>query len=76
MHDTNDLSGYSKTMRSKLAEQSRSEMIELCRKMSPAERLQAFVNHSRTLAEIYRAGAVVRRQRQIAPERPKTASHP
>jgi len=43
-------------MYSLLAKELRDELIAVCKKMSPAERLEAFVRHSQLVGEIYRAG--------------------
>jgi hypothetical protein len=53
-------------MKSKLAEQCRAEMVEICRRMTPDDRLQAVVNHLKAMAEIYRAGDATRREQQGA----------
>jgi hypothetical protein len=39
-------------MQSALGERCREDIVEICRRMSPAERLQAFVNHSRAMAAL------------------------
>jgi hypothetical protein len=52
-------------MRSKLGEDCREEVVEICRRMSPAERLQAFVNHCRAFAEIHAAGELARRELSV-----------
>ena len=62
-------------MRSKLGEKCREEMVEICRRMSPAERLQAFVNQSKVLAEIYRAGEAARKEQRITQQRSNSASN-
>jgi hypothetical protein len=59
-------------MESKLAEKCREEMVEICKKMTPEEQLQAFVNHSQLLAEVYRAGEAARLNHRTAAEH----SHP
>ena len=61
-------------MRSKLAEKCREEVVDICRQMSPAERLQAFVNHSKVLAEIYRAGEAARKEQRITQQRSNSAN--
>lgn len=66
---------YSGVMRSKLGEQCREELLEICRRMSPAERLQAFVNQSKVLVEIYRAGEAVRKGQRIGQQRSNPASN-
>jgi len=62
-------------MRSKLGEQCREELLELCRRMSPAQRLQAFVNQSKVLAEIYRAGEAAREEHRIAQQPSNSAGN-
>jgi hypothetical protein len=47
-------------MDSKLAKASRDAMIELCKRMTPEERLKAFVEHSRQLALLHQAGKEAR----------------
>jgi hypothetical protein len=51
-------------MYSKLAEMCREEVLEICKRMSPAERLEAFVNQSKVYAEIYWAGKAARSERR------------
>jgi hypothetical protein len=62
-------------MQSKLAEKCREEIVEMCRKMTAAERLQAFVNQSKVLAEIYRAGETARNGRALKRERPSSVTN-
>jgi hypothetical protein len=53
-------------MRSKLAEQCREDVVEICKKMTPAERLQAFVNLSKAMAQLYWAGEAARSERRAS----------
>ncbi len=62
-------------MQSKLGEHCREAVVELCRKMSPAERLQAFVNQSKVLAELYRAGEAARRAQRVTPQHSTAAQN-
>ena len=49
-----------RVMRSKLAEQARRELLEADRKLTAEERLEAYVEQSRLLAELYDAGKELR----------------
>ena len=51
-------------MKSKLAEKSRADLVEAHKRMTKAERLQAFVNHSTELAKIFHAGKKSREQKR------------
>jgi hypothetical protein len=53
-------------MRSKLAEQCREDVVEICKKMTPAERLQAFVNLSKAMAQLYWSGEAARSERRAS----------
>ena len=50
-------------MRSKVAEASRRALLEMARRMTPDQRLEAFAAHSRLLAEIHEAGKKLREAR-------------
>ncbi len=54
-------SGIIASMKSKLAEMSRKDLLEAARRMSPERRLQAFAEHCRLISAIARAGAENRR---------------
>lgn len=43
-------------MRSKISESQHQDMIERCRRMTPEERLNAFLNHSQLMMQIHQAG--------------------
>jgi len=47
-------------MRSKLAEQARRELLEADQKLTPEERLEAYVEHARLVVELYDAGKRLR----------------
>jgi hypothetical protein len=48
-------------MLSKIAERKRRERIAASRRMTPAQRLKAFADHSALVAELHQAGARYRR---------------
>ena len=52
-------------MESKILQKNREELVEICRAMSPEDRLSAFLNHSELIHQIYQAGV----------EHRKTSSH-
>ena len=43
-------------MESKLAKIKQDNIVEICRRMKPEERLVAFLNHSKLVSQIYQAG--------------------
>jgi hypothetical protein len=43
-------------MPSRLAEQARRELLEAHQKLTPEERLEAYVEHARLVVELYDAG--------------------
>jgi hypothetical protein len=49
-------------MISRILEQDHAALIKLCKSMKPEERLVAFLNHSRLVHQIYRAGKASRRR--------------
>ena len=51
-------------MDSKNARFLRQGMVEQCRKMTPAQRVKAFIDHSRIVKKIHEAGE--RRRKSIA----------
>lgn len=51
-------------MKSKLKKKSREDLLAALKKMSKAERLQAFVNHSAELAKIFHAGEKSREEKR------------
>lgn len=55
-------------MESKLANQARQQLIEQSKKMTPEERLRAYVEHVKVLAQIHAAGVSARkRDRNLKP---------
>jgi hypothetical protein len=42
--------------RSKIAQKDRDDMLALCKRMTPEERLAAFFHHSQLVHQIYEAG--------------------
>ena len=55
-------------MKSKLLQLDREELVDLCRKMTPTERLLACYNHSKLVNQIYRAGVQARRKLSTTPK--------
>jgi len=55
-------------MESKNARFLRQGMVESCRKMTPAQRVRAFIDHSRMMKKIFEAGE--RRRKSIAQSKP------
>lgn len=47
-------------MKSKLIEEKRRGMVEICKSMTPEERLKAFANHSQQMVQIHLAGEAFR----------------
>ena len=47
-------------MKSKLAEEAEQALIEATQKLSPEERLNAFLEHCRLVTELYEAGQQIR----------------
>ncbi len=43
-------------MKSKIMSDTQKELINHCRQMTPEQRLEAFVTHSRLMTEIYLSG--------------------
>ena len=59
--------------KSTIAEDSREDMIRRCQRMTPEERLAAFITHSQLMAQLYRAGVKYRAGRSLAKhKRPHT----
>jgi hypothetical protein len=50
-------------MESENARFLRQGMVELCRKMTPAQRVRAFIEHSRIIKQIHAAGERRRNER-------------
>jgi hypothetical protein len=50
-------------MESENARFLRQGMVDLCRKMTPAQRVRAFIEHSRIVKQIHAAGERRRRER-------------
>ena len=55
-------------MESENARFLRQGMVDLCRKMTPAQRVRAFIEHSRIVKQIHAAGA--RRRKEPIEEKP------
>ena len=55
-------------MRSKLSEELRRELLEANQRLTPERRLQAFVAHSRAIAQIHEAGRKFR-EREVTVRR-------
>jgi len=55
-------------VQSKLADEAERALIETTQKMSPEERLNAFLTHCRLMMELYEAG------RKVAAAQPRQAS--
>jgi hypothetical protein len=55
-------------MKSPLAEQARQERLEQERRMTPGHRIQAFMNHSQLMTQLYLAGCAAAKDRS-SPER-------
>ena len=47
-------------MRSRVAEQARRELLEADQRLTPEERLEAYVEHSQLMVELYDAGKKLR----------------
>ena len=47
-------------MKSKLAEASKRELLEADQRLTPEERLEAFLEHSQLMVELYDAGQKLR----------------
>lgn len=43
-----------------MLQKNREELVEICRAMSPEDRLSAFLNHSELTHQIYQAGVEYR----------------
>ena len=54
-------------MESKLAKQAERALIEATQRLSPEERLNAFLAHCRLVMELYDAGQKMRAREQPAP---------
>jgi len=55
-------------MESKLARQLREDLIASVRRLTPEERLKAFVTHNRLVSELYQAGQ--RHRANVGPSAP------
>lgn len=53
--------GYTEDMRSRNAEFLKREVLEANRRMTRSERVRAFIEHSRILIEIHKAGEARRK---------------
>ncbi len=49
------------SMESKILQKNHEELVEICRAMSPEDRLLAFLNHSELVHQIYEAGVKYRK---------------
>lgn len=47
---------YTAVMDSQVAKAARDALIEMCKRMTPEERLKAFIEHSKQMALLYQAG--------------------
>jgi hypothetical protein len=67
-------------MKSKLAEEAEQALIEATQKLSPEERLNAFLEHCQLVMELYEAGKKIRaadlRQPPSSTHSPSTAAPP
>ena len=54
-------------MKSKISKTQHDDIIRICKRMKPAERLVAFFNHSRLMMQIYQAGVDFRHHSPNAP---------
>jgi len=54
----------SRTSRSKLGEEARKSLIHSASRLTPTERLQAFVEHNQLLGALHQAGRVAEAQRE------------
>jgi hypothetical protein len=54
-------------MESRVAQQSREALLETMRRMSPEERLNAFLEHCQRIMELYHAGQEQRARASRAP---------
>jgi hypothetical protein len=52
-------------MRSALASQQRRDLVAATRRLTPEQRLEAFLVHSRLMAELYQSGRELRRRRLL-----------
>ncbi len=43
-------------MKSKILQKNHEELVDICRAMSPEDRLLAFLNHSKLIHQIYQSG--------------------
>lgn len=48
---------YNQVMESKLAQQQKKALIQTVQRMTPEQRLEAFLVHCRLMTSLYRAGA-------------------
>ena len=53
-------SGYNRPMLSKLAQEARRTLVAETQRLTPEQRLEAFLAHSRLLTELYLAGQKLR----------------
>jgi hypothetical protein len=56
-------------MKSRLAEQARQERVEQERRMTPEQRLLAFMRHSQLITQLYLAGRMAA-SAGVSPEKP------
>jgi hypothetical protein len=59
-------------MRSKITRKDNEDLVKLCQSMKPGERLVAFLNHSRLIHRLHKAGQSSRK-RSIRTKRKKNA---
>lgn len=58
---------YNQAMESKLAQQQKAALIRAMQRMTPEQRLDAFLTHCRLMMSLYQAGAEQRRSLQRRP---------
>jgi predicted XRE-type DNA-binding protein len=64
-------SSSSRASRSRLEEEARESLIQSASRLTPTERLQAFVEHNQLLGALHQAGRVAEAQRERkAPQKP------
>ncbi|MBI4597138.1 MAG: hypothetical protein HY737_01870 [Candidatus Omnitrophica bacterium] len=53
-------------MRSRVNQQARDELVELCKRLTPNQRLAAFATHSRLMMSLFKSGERYRARRRRA----------
>jgi hypothetical protein len=54
-------------MRSKVANEAERALIESTQRLTPEQRVEAYLEHCRLVMELYEAGRALRAQRLVAP---------